>query len=106
MCCLFLFIVGNVPETPNQPEPVGSRMGLHTAGKNPLSLHINLIFDTSRYNFTTVSFCLSDACKQPGQVSSPFTDIKAMDKNLTHRLRGHRHNPESVMHRVSNCCMT
>ncbi|KAI2661508.1 Serine/threonine-protein kinase ULK1 [Labeo rohita] len=63
--------VGNVPETPNQPEPVGSRMGLHTA----------------------------DACKQPGQVSSPFTDIKAMDKNLTHRLRGHRHNPESVMHR-------
>uniref|UniRef100_A0A8C1HBC1 non-specific serine/threonine protein kinase n=2 Tax=Cyprinus carpio TaxID=7962 RepID=A0A8C1HBC1_CYPCA len=59
--------VGNVPETPNQPEPVGSRTGLHT----------------------------------PGQVSPLFTDITAMDKNQTHRLRGHRHNPESVVHRVT-----
>uniref|UniRef100_A0A8C1BU37 non-specific serine/threonine protein kinase n=1 Tax=Cyprinus carpio carpio TaxID=630221 RepID=A0A8C1BU37_CYPCA len=63
--------VGNVPETPNQPEPVGSRTGLHTA----------------------------DVYKQPGQVSPLFTDITAMDKNQTHRLRGHRHNPESVVHR-------
>uniref|UniRef100_A0A671KQR1 non-specific serine/threonine protein kinase n=1 Tax=Sinocyclocheilus anshuiensis TaxID=1608454 RepID=A0A671KQR1_9TELE len=63
--------VGNVPETPNQPEPVGSRTGLHAA----------------------------DVCKQPGQVSPLFTDITAMDKNQTHRLRGHRHNPESVVHR-------
>uniref|UniRef100_A0A673ICT7 non-specific serine/threonine protein kinase n=1 Tax=Sinocyclocheilus rhinocerous TaxID=307959 RepID=A0A673ICT7_9TELE len=59
--------VGNAPETPNQPEPVGSRTGLHT----------------------------------PGQVSPLFTDITAMDKNQTHRLRGHRHNPESVVHRMS-----
>uniref|UniRef100_A0A672TC79 Serine/threonine-protein kinase ULK1-like n=1 Tax=Sinocyclocheilus grahami TaxID=75366 RepID=A0A672TC79_SINGR len=51
--------VGNVPETPNQPEPVGSRTGLHAA----------------------------DVCKQPGQVSPLFTDITAMDKNQTHRLR-------------------
>ncbi|XP_016106855.1 serine/threonine-protein kinase ULK1-like [Sinocyclocheilus grahami] len=64
--------VGNVPETPNQPEPVGSRTGLHAA----------------------------DVCKQPGQVSPLFTDITAMDKNQTHRLRGHRHNPESVVHRT------
>uniref|UniRef100_A0A673GNP0 non-specific serine/threonine protein kinase n=1 Tax=Sinocyclocheilus rhinocerous TaxID=307959 RepID=A0A673GNP0_9TELE len=63
--------VGNVPETPNQPEPVGSRTGLHAA----------------------------DVCKQPGQVSPLFTDITAMDKNQTHRLGGHRHNPESVVHR-------
>uniref|UniRef100_A0A8C1BTV0 non-specific serine/threonine protein kinase n=1 Tax=Cyprinus carpio carpio TaxID=630221 RepID=A0A8C1BTV0_CYPCA len=44
-------------------------------------------------------------CKQPGQVSPLFTDITAMDKNQTHRLRGHRHNPESVVHRVSNHCI-
>uniref|UniRef100_A0A8C1HB77 non-specific serine/threonine protein kinase n=1 Tax=Cyprinus carpio carpio TaxID=630221 RepID=A0A8C1HB77_CYPCA len=63
--------VGNVPETHSQPKPVGSRTGLHAA----------------------------DVCKQPGQVSPLFTDITAMDKNQTHRLRGHRHNPESVVHR-------
>ncbi|XP_016391222.1 serine/threonine-protein kinase ULK1-like [Sinocyclocheilus rhinocerous] len=67
--------VGNAPETPNQPEPVGSRTGLHTA----------------------------DVYKQPGQVSPLFTDITAMDKNQTHRLRGHRHNPESVVHRWDLC---
>uniref|UniRef100_A0A671KGA4 Serine/threonine-protein kinase ULK1-like n=1 Tax=Sinocyclocheilus anshuiensis TaxID=1608454 RepID=A0A671KGA4_9TELE len=67
--------VENVPETPNQPEPVGSRTGLHTA----------------------------DVYKQPGQVSPLFTDITAMDKNQTHRLRGHRHNPESVVHRWDLC---
>ncbi len=27
------FSVGNVAETPSQAEPVGSRTGLHTAGK-------------------------------------------------------------------------
>ncbi|XP_018930156.1 serine/threonine-protein kinase ULK1-like isoform X1 [Cyprinus carpio] len=63
--------VGNVPETHSQPKPVGSRTGLHAA----------------------------DVCKQPGQVSPLFTDITAMDKNQTHRLRDHRHNPESVVHR-------
>ncbi|XP_043102548.1 serine/threonine-protein kinase ULK1a [Puntigrus tetrazona] len=63
--------VGNVPETPDQPEPVGSRTGLHSA----------------------------DVYKQPGQVSPLFTDITAMDKNQSHRLRGHRHNPETVVHR-------
>uniref|UniRef100_A0A672M0E7 Serine/threonine-protein kinase ULK1-like n=1 Tax=Sinocyclocheilus grahami TaxID=75366 RepID=A0A672M0E7_SINGR len=66
--------VGNVLETPNQPEPVGSRTGLHTA----------------------------DVYKQPGQVSPLFTDT-AMDKNQTHRLGGHRHNPESVVHRWDLC---
>uniref|UniRef100_A0A8C1NRG2 non-specific serine/threonine protein kinase n=1 Tax=Cyprinus carpio TaxID=7962 RepID=A0A8C1NRG2_CYPCA len=66
--------VGNVPETHSQPKPVGSRTGLHAA----------------------------DVCKQPGQVSPLFSDITAMDKNQAHRLRGHRHNPESVVHRVSN----
>ncbi|XP_052459948.1 serine/threonine-protein kinase ULK1 [Carassius gibelio] len=63
--------VGNVPETSNQPEPVGSRTGLHAA----------------------------DVCKQPGQVSPLFSDITAMDKNQAHRLRGHGHNPENVVHR-------
>uniref|UniRef100_A0A8C1R8L5 non-specific serine/threonine protein kinase n=1 Tax=Cyprinus carpio TaxID=7962 RepID=A0A8C1R8L5_CYPCA len=63
--------VGNVPETHSQPKPVGSRTGLHAA----------------------------DVCKQPGQVSPLFSDITAMDKNQAHRLRGHRHNPESVVHR-------
>ncbi|XP_059378487.1 serine/threonine-protein kinase ULK1-like [Carassius carassius] len=63
--------VGNVPETANQPEPVGSRTGLHAA----------------------------DVCKQPGQVSPLFPDITAMDKNQAHRLRSHRHNPENVVHR-------
>lgn len=67
--------VGNVPERPNQPEPVGSRTGLHTAA----------------------------VYKQPGQVSPLFTDITAMDKNLTHRLRGPRHNPEYVVHRWDLC---
>ncbi|XP_026125820.1 serine/threonine-protein kinase ULK1-like isoform X1 [Carassius auratus] len=62
--------VGNVPERHNQPEPVGSRTGLHTA----------------------------DVYKQPGQVS-PLFNINAMDKKQTHRLRGHRHNPESAVHR-------
>ncbi|XP_016424739.1 serine/threonine-protein kinase ULK1-like isoform X2 [Sinocyclocheilus rhinocerous] len=69
--------VGNVPETPNQPEPVGSRTGLHAA----------------------------DVCKQPGQVSPLFTDITAMDKNQTHRLGGHRHNPESVVHRTPSTAL-
>uniref|UniRef100_A0A672LV90 Serine/threonine-protein kinase ULK1-like n=1 Tax=Sinocyclocheilus grahami TaxID=75366 RepID=A0A672LV90_SINGR len=72
--------VGNVLETPNQPEPVGSRTGLHTAGKIPF-----------HYVY-----------KQPGQVSPLFTDT-AMDKNQTHRLGGHRHNPESVVHRWDLC---
>ncbi|XP_067251210.1 serine/threonine-protein kinase ULK1a [Chanodichthys erythropterus] len=61
--------VGNVPETPSQPQPVGSKTGLNAADQ------------------------------RPGQVYPFFTDLTTMDPTLTHRLRGHRNSPESVVHR-------
>ncbi|XP_056123904.1 serine/threonine-protein kinase ULK1a isoform X2 [Rhinichthys klamathensis goyatoka] len=61
--------VGNVPETPSQPQPIGSKTGLNAADQ------------------------------RPGQVSPLFTDLTTLDTTLTHRLRGHQHSPESVVHR-------
>ncbi|XP_067269524.1 serine/threonine-protein kinase ULK1a isoform X2 [Pseudorasbora parva] len=61
--------VGSVPETPSQPQPVGSKTGFHAADQ------------------------------RPGQVSPLFTDLTTMDTTLTHRLGGHQHSPESVVHR-------
>lgn len=96
---LLFFSVGNVPETPSQLQPIGSKTGLNAAGEIPVSLHINLI-SCSNFSFFSVSVCLSD--QRPGQVSPLFTDLTTLDTTLTHRLRGHQHSPESVVHRVSN----
>lgn len=65
--------VGNVPETPSQPQPVGSKTGFHPADQ------------------------------RPGQVSPLFTDLTTMDTTLTHRLRGHQHSTDSVVHRWDLC---
>ncbi|XP_039537543.1 serine/threonine-protein kinase ULK1a isoform X3 [Pimephales promelas] len=61
--------VGNVPETPSQPQPIGSKTGLNAGDQ------------------------------RPGQVSPLFTDLTTLDTTQTHRLRGHQHSPESVVHR-------
>jgi len=36
-----VFSVGNVPETPSQPQPIGSKTGLNAGGEIPVSLHIS-----------------------------------------------------------------
>ncbi|XP_077079991.1 serine/threonine-protein kinase ULK1a isoform X2 [Siphateles boraxobius] len=62
--------VGNVPETPSQPQPIGSKTGLNAADQ------------------------------RPGQVSPLFNDLTTLDTTLTHRLKGYQHSPQSVVHRL------
>lgn len=65
--------VGSIPETPSQPEPVGSRTGFHATDQ------------------------------QPGQVSPLFTDLTDLDPTLAQKLRAHRHSLDTIVHRWDLC---